>query len=288
MFKIGNVSIKNEFVIAPMLGVNCNAFYRLFDDIGMIYGPMIMYTKLDEIGIDRIKEIYLDFSNLDCVKVGQIAGNLTNINKLITLVRLISDSVDIIDFNACCPMPHITGDKSGAYLMKETSQLYNIVAKLVEISSKPVTVKIMLGYDKNNALEVALKLQDLGVAAITITPKLHKGGSLDYDTVKLLKEKLLIPVIYSGGIHKPGNVKFIFSFAKVDAVMFASGVKGDPLLYYRSRYLMDNDKNLDYSKKEFVVEQKKYISKFKKFYKEQKNQSSSEYEQHLKWMQAKL
>ena len=288
MFKIGNVQIKNEYVIAPMLGVNCNAFYRLFDDVGMIYSPMIMYSKLDEIGIDRIKEIYLDFNNLDCVKVGQICGNLTHINKLITLVRLISDYVDIIDFNACCPMPHITGDKSGAYLMKETEQLYHIIDKLVSVSSKPITVKMLLGYDKNNALEVAMKLQELGVSAIAITPKLHKGNDLDYDTVKLLKEKLKIPVIYSGGIYKPGNVKFILSFAKVDAVMFASGIKGNPLLYYRSRYLMENDKNLDYSKKEFVTEQNKFISKFKAFYKEQKNQSKSEYEQHLKWLESKL
>ena len=152
MFKIGNVEIKNKVILAPMAGYTTFA-YRTFMakfGIGLAYTEMV-----SDVGIIYKNDVTLSYLPKDNDDVRPIALQLFGGEKetLIAAIKQIQESninYDILDINLGCPMPKVTAKNGGSAWLKKPNELIEMLTEVVNISTRPVTVKIRLGWDENN------------------------------------------------------------------------------------------------------------------------------------------
>jgi len=143
---------------------------------------------------------------------------------------------DILDFNAACPAKKVIRRGEGAGLLKEPGFLHKILKFIVKESCVPVTVKMRTGWDEFsvNALDVALAVQDAGVAAIFIHGRTRiqgYSGSVDYEIIKKVKKAVSIPVIASGDVLSPNLAHRMFDETGCDGILIARGSLGNPWIF---------------------------------------------------------
>ena len=151
------------------------------------------------------------------------------------LDRLGDHCFDIIDFNAACPQKKITNNGKGAYLLKEPEKLNSLLKYIIKNTTKPVTLKMRLGWDSSkHALKIAKGAADAGVSAICVHGRTREQGyrdGVDYAAIARIKKALKIPVIGSGDILSAGLTKKMFDQTGVDAVTVARGALGNPWIF---------------------------------------------------------
>jgi len=151
------------------------------------------------------------------------------------LDRLKDYKFDTLDFNAACPQKKITGKGKGAALLKEPKKLNSLLKCLIKNTTKPVTMKMRLGWDSSkDTLRIAKGAADAGVSAIYIHGRTRQQGyrdGVDYKAIAKVKKALKIPVIGSGDILSAELAKRMFEEAGVDAVTVARGSLGNPWIF---------------------------------------------------------
>ncbi len=285
---IRNLTFKGRLALAPMAGVNCKAFRVLCKENGadLIYSQMIdvdEFLKAYEHDNRAAFERFLDISANEKPIAVQIVGSKPE--QMAKVANIISNVADIIDINlGCCEGP-ILGKKAGAYLIKHPNLLKPILDAVVEASRVPVTAKIRSGWDNDsiNALEVAKIIENCGCSAIAVHPRTKAQGysdKADWNIIKQVKEAVSIPVIGSGDIAKPGNAKSMLEQTKCDMVMIGRAARGNPLIFKRTKYLLENGKNLPEPNND---EQRDAFTRFLQLYEQQLRQSASEIRDHALW-----
>lgn len=157
------------------------------------------------------------------------------------LVRAVDTLFDnyrfqLLDFNAACPAPKVVRNGKGSALLKEPAKLERLLSAIVKRSPVPVTVKIRTGWDTDsvNATEIALRAQNAGVCALFIhgrTKVQGYSGSVDYTTVKNVKNRLHIPVIASGDNLSIESITRMITETGCDGVAVARGSLGNPWIF---------------------------------------------------------
>ena len=163
-----------------------------------------------------------------------LASDSKNILKALKALEGIE--YDLLDFNAACPTPKVIQKGKGASLLKEPHKLKEILKVLVNHSPVPVTVKIRSGWDSDsvNAREIALYSEDAGISALFIhgrTKTQGYSGTVDYETIKKVKDALEIPVIASGDNLNVPRIKKMFDNTGCDGVAIARGSFGNPWIF---------------------------------------------------------
>ncbi len=152
---------------------------------------------------------------------------------------------DIIDLNFGCPAKEVTGAACGSALMRTPDQAARIMEAVVQAVSRPVTVKMRLGWDDNslNAADLARRAEGLGVAAVTVhgrTRKQFYTGIADWHAVAEVKQAVGIPVIVNGDIITAEQAREALARSGADALMLGRGVYGRPwLAAHLERALID-------------------------------------------------
>lgn len=236
MWKIGNVEIDNNIVLAPMAGICNSAFRRIIKEMGcgLIYSEMVSDKA---ISYDNKKTLDMLFmTEYERPIVQQIFGS--NKDSFIAAAKKIYKEMkpDIIDINMGCPVPKVAvRSQAGASLLKDVNKIYDIVSEVVKSVPIPVTVKIRSGWDSKtiNAVEVAKICQKAGASAICIHPRTRSqgyDGLSDWSIIKKVKENVSIPVIGNGDIRTFEDAKKMIEETNCDAVMIGRGVLGNPWL----------------------------------------------------------
>ena len=236
MWKIGNVEIDNNIVLAPMAGICNSAFRRIIKEMGcgLIYSEMVSDKA---ISYDNKKTIDMLFmTEYERPIVQQIFGS--DKDSFVSAAKKIYKEMkpDIIDINMGCPVPKVAvRSQAGASLLKDINKIYDIVSAVVKSVPIPVTVKIRSGWDSKtiNAVEVAKVCQKAGASAICIHPRTRSqgyDGLSDWSIIKKVKENVSIPVIGNGDIKTFEDANKMLEETNCDAVMIGRGVLGNPWL----------------------------------------------------------
>jgi len=233
-WKIGNVTINNRIVFAPMAGVSNISYRTIIKEMGagLIYSEMISSTGITYGSKKTINLI--NFNEEERPISIQIFGHDTN--SFITAAKYIEDNFhpDIIDINMGCPVPKVAiKSQAGSALLKDPNKIYEIVKSVVENTNTPITVKIRSGWDEKhiNAVEVAKKIEQAGASAIAIHARTRSqgySGTADWNIIKQVKENVKIPVIGNGDIKTIEDAKRMLETTNCDAIMIGRATLGNP------------------------------------------------------------
>ncbi|MBO7575098.1 MAG: tRNA dihydrouridine synthase DusB [Bacteroidales bacterium] len=154
---------------------------------------------------------------------------------------------DLIDINFGCPVSKIAGRGAGSGMMREPDKMVAITKAVVEAVGKPVTVKTRLGWDDNSKIivELAERLQDVGIAALTIHGRtrcqLYKGEA-DWTLIGAVKAnpRMHIPIIGNGDITDGPSAKQAFERYGVDGIMIGRATFGHPWIFREIRHYLEH------------------------------------------------
>ena len=236
MWKIKDVEIKNQIVLAPMAGISNTSYRKIIKEMGagLIYAEMVSDKAIcfsNEKTFDLLK---MDESERPIAQ--QIFGS--DKESFVEAAKIVEERMhpDIIDINMGCPVPKVAlKAQAGSALLKDPDKVYEIVKSVVEAVKTPVTVKIRSGWDEKhiNAVEIAKKCEEAGASAIAVHPRTRSqgySGKADWNIIKQVKEAVKIPVIGNGDITSPELAKQMLDYTNCDAVMIGRGVLGNPWL----------------------------------------------------------
>lgn len=238
MIKIGNIELGDfPLLLAPMEDVSDPPFRAVCKK----HGADLMYTefisseglirdaaksvqKLDIFEYERPIGIQLFGSDIDSMReAGRIADQA---------------NPDLIDINYGCPVKQVACKGAGAALLQDIDKMVKMTSEIVKIATRPVTVKTRLGWDDNtkNILEVAERLQDIGIQALSIhgrtRAQMYKGEA-DWTLIGKVKEnpRIRIPIFGNGDIDSPEKARIMRDRYGVDGIMIGRASIGYPWIF---------------------------------------------------------
>lgn len=249
-WKIDHIEIENQVVIAPMAGVGNFAFRKICKEMGagLIYAEMVSDKALVYENEKTHKMLFVDESEQP-VSLQVFGGDLETIVEGAKIIDKESNAM-IIDINMGCPVPKVTKNEAGAKLLLEPEKIYEIVARVVDSVSKPVTVKMRTGWDEHTiyAVENARMIEKAGAQAIAIHGRTRQQmyqGKADWSIIKTVKDEIkTIPIIGNGDVKTPEDAKRMLDETGVDAVMIGRAVLGNPWLIRQVVHYLETGEHL--------------------------------------------
>lgn len=241
--QIGNVTLKNNLILAPMAGVTDLPFRLLCKEQGagllcmeMISAKAIYFWNKNTESLlaidDREPPVSLQLFGSDPDIISEMAK------------RIEERPFSILDINMGCPVPKVAGNGEGSALMKNPKLVEEIVTKTVKAIQKPVTVKIRKGFDAAhvNAVEIARIAEGSGAAAVAVhgrTREQYYHGKADWDIIRQVKEAVRIPVIGNGDVDSPEAAERMMRETGCDGIMIGRGAQGNPWIFHQILHWME-------------------------------------------------
>jgi tRNA-dihydrouridine synthase B len=232
--QIGDITIPGRVLIAPMTGVSDLPFRITAASLGAAY-----------VATEMVACAALASGRPDVVRRAAVGAGLP-----LTVIQLVgrdpkmiaegarmaeAAGADIVDLNMGCPAKEVTGGLSGSSLMRDPELALAIIRAAVDATSRPVTLKMRLGWDdaSKNAPELAARAEAAGVRAVTVhgrTRQQFYTGVADWNAVGAVKAAVGVPVIVNGDVTNLASARTALKASGADAVMLGRGVYGRPWL----------------------------------------------------------
>ncbi|AUS24335.1 tRNA dihydrouridine synthase DusB [Paenibacillus polymyxa] len=239
MLKIGDIEMKNQVVLAPMAGV-CNPAFRLIAKefgTGLVCAEMVSDKAIIH-GNKRTREMLFVDEREKPLSLQIFGGDRKSLVEAAKVVDQ-ETNADIIDINMGCPVPKVTKCDAGARWLLDPNKIYEMVSAVVESVSKPVTVKMRIGWDSEHiyAVENARAVERAGGQAVSVHGRTREQlytGHANWDIIKEVKEAVSIPVIGNGDVLTPEDARRMLDLTNCDGVMIGRGALGNPWMLYRT------------------------------------------------------
>lgn len=231
--KIGNITLENNILIAPIAGVTDKAFREVLNKYakpGLIYTEMVSAKAITM----KDKKTYSMLGGYEDekIKAVQIFGSEPEVMKQAAMI--LKNYADILDINMGCPVPKVAKTGGGAKLLQNINLAREIVRKVRSVWEKPLTVKIRIGWDDKDivAEDFVNMLCKEGVDAISIHGRVaekYYSGDVNFEVLKKCKQISTKPIIVNGGIFTSQDAFEILEKTGADGIMLARGTFGNVL-----------------------------------------------------------
>lgn len=246
--KIGNVTLDNNLILAPMAGVTDLPFRLLCaqQGAGLVCMEMVS-AKAIYYGNKNTKELLTIHPKEGPVSLQLFGSDPDIISEMAK--RIEERPFSILDINMGCPVPKVVKNGEGSALMKNPKLVEEIVTKTVRAIRKPVTVKIRKGFDDStvNAVEIARIAQESGASAVAVhgrTREQFYSGRADYEIIARVKQALSIPVIGNGDVTDGPSAQRLLGETGCDGVMIGRGVRGNPWIFREIVHYLETGKTI--------------------------------------------
>lgn len=249
--RIENIELRERpLFLAPMEDVTDPSFRYICKQ----YGADMMYTEFissDGLIRDAKKSLQkLEIYDYERPIGIQIYGHL--IAPMVEAAQIAeSANPDLIDINFGCPVKKIANRGAGSGMMNNVPLMVEMTKAIVDAAKLPVTVKTRLGWDENskNIVEIAERLQDVGIKALTIHGRTRAQlytGKADWTLIGEVKnnQRMKIPIIGNGDITSPEVAKEMFDRYGVDAIMIGRATYGRPWIFKEIRHFLDTGEKM--------------------------------------------
>ena len=243
--KIGSIDLGEKPVfLAPMEDVTDPSFRYICKGFGadMMYTEFISSDGLIRDAAKTIAKMQVyDYERPIGIQLyGHIPDAIVD-----AAVRAEAAGPDLLDINFGCPVNKIARRGAGSGMMRFPDQMVEITRRVVEAVKLPVTVKTRLGWDENSKIivELAERLQDVGIAALTIhgrtRAQLYKGEA-DWTLIGEVKRnpRMHIPIIGNGDITTPQRAAECFERYGVDGIMIGRASFGHPWIFREVKHYL--------------------------------------------------
>ncbi len=277
-----------SMVLAPMAGLTDSAFRLLCRENGadVVYSEM---TSIDALYYDSKKtQAMLEHNSKEKPVVLQLFGKRPElIKKAVAQVEEFGFSG--IDINFGCPAKKVVAHEGGVTLLRDLNNCHELVHAVCEATKLPVSVKTRVSINKKNGsgkitvLDFIDKIKDLPVTTLMLHGRTYEKaftGEVDYEMMKLAKEKFKGIVIGNGGINEPEDAKIMITKTGVDGISLARGIYGRPWLFQQ---IKDYLKNGEYSHPDLKQIKKIALSHAKYNFKTKGEHGIIELRKHLCW-----
>ncbi|NBI91093.1 tRNA dihydrouridine synthase DusB [Lachnospiraceae bacterium] len=256
--KIGNVTLDNNVILAPMAGVSDLPFRLLCREQGaglsgmeMVSAKAILYNSKNTAAL---MEIHPEEGPVSLQLFGSDGEIVSGMAK-----RIEERPFAILDINMGCPVPKVVNNGEGSALMKNPALAEEIIGKTVKAIRKPVTVKIRKGFDENhvNAVEMAKAAEAAGAAAIAVhgrTREQFYSGKADWEIIRKVKQAVRIPVIGNGDVVDGESAKQLLAETGCDGVMIGRAARGNPWIFREVIGYLEDGRAIDRPKPQEVKE----------------------------------
>ena len=221
----------NNIILAPMAGVTDYPFRKMV----RLFGNHLLFTEMIPAeGLKYNKKIILQMKEIQ--QETNIAIQLLGheIDSMIFAAKLAEQAgAQRIDINMGCPVKKIIQSHAGCYLMRDVDYAAKLAQAVVQSVQIPVTVKTRLGLDENhiNVVELAQKLEEVGISAITVhgrTQKQQYSGVVQTQWIQRVKESVSIPVIANGDVKDFESAQHMRQKTGADGLMIGRAALGQP------------------------------------------------------------
>ena len=251
MPKIGNIELPDfPLLLAPMEDVSDPPFRRLCK----MHGADLMYSEfISSEGLirDAIKSrMKLDIFDYERPVGIQIFGGD---EEAMAMSAKIVEAVhpDLVDINFGCPVKKVVCKGAGAGVLKDVDLMVRLTKAVIKSTSLPVTVKTRLGWDESsiNIDEVAERLQDIGVQALTVHARtraqMYKGHS-DWSHIARVKNnpRITMPIFGNGDIDSPEKALEYKNKFGLDGIMIGRAAIGYPWIFNEIKHYFKTGEHL--------------------------------------------
>jgi len=227
------------YVLAPLAGFTDLPFRSVVKKFGvdLTVSEMLSSNALAYQSKKTFK--MLEKSPLEDPYSVQIAGSDTDIIRQAVEIINEQDGISAIDLNCGCPVPKVVNNLSGSALLTDLPKMCRAIESIKKYSNKEYTsVKIRLGFDSKNHIEIAKACQESGADFIAVHGRTRAGkfkAEVDYDAIAEIKESIDIPVIANGDIDSASKAKWVLEHTKADGIMVGRAAIGKPWIFHQMR-----------------------------------------------------
>lgn len=234
-FRLGDIAIDNKVLCAPI----CGATKVPYRQLARRYGADLCYTEM----IKAAALVRKTRRSFELARIGEreapvgaqiCGGDPAEMAEAAGMLEVLG--FHTIDINMGCPVPKVVREGAGAALMREPEQVQRVVKAVADAVAVPVTIKIRTGWtrEEGNAVEVSKAAEQGGAKMVSIHGRArshrHKG-SIDYATIRAVKEAVGVPVVGNGGIFAVEDAAVMVAETGCDAVMIGRGGYGRPWFF---------------------------------------------------------
>ncbi len=233
--QIGNIPLKNNLICAPMAGVTDRPFRQLVKRLGAGMAVSEMVASNSKLWATEKSVLRGDHTGEVNPIVVQIAGAAPEM--MAEAARYNVDrGAQIIDINMGCPAKKVCNVYAGSALLQDEPLVARIVRAVVDAVNVPVTLKIRTGWDRDhkNALTIARIAEENGIQSLAIHGRTRAdlyNGDAEYETIRVVKQNVKIPVVANGDIDSPEKAKAVLAQTGADALMIGRAAQGHPWIF---------------------------------------------------------
>lgn len=237
-------------LLAPMEAVSDPPFRKMCKELGadVVYTEFISAEGLIRSASKSVKK--LDIYESERPVGIQIYGNV--LAGMLKTVEIVAESKpDFIDLNFGCPVHKIANRGAGAGMLRDIDYMVKLTDAIVKHSPLPVTVKTRLGWDHQSIVigEVAERLQDVGIAALTIHGRTRQQmykGEADWKPIAEVKNnpRIHIPIFGNGDVNTPERAKEMRDDYGLDGAMIGRASIGNPWFFKQVKHFLQTGEHL--------------------------------------------